>query len=208
MADSGGGKVTFSGGAVSGASSVLYNDDNTTISVTYAAPVGYIVGYAGGFDHPKFNPTDVNIGGFETKVLGIGVGASLSYNREYNAPAFSVDASFNAGGTFTVITPGLNPFEWHVTTNGYATLSTGHNVGVFGVGVGGTLELTADEGAIIVGGNLSFGLAGLTSGTVAGCQTGAGQRPAGLSRRAGCLWRRYFGQDEGAKIKGQNDAGR
>lgn len=159
----GGGTISFTGGAVSGSSSDLYNDADTSVTVFIAAPIGEIVGQAGGYEHPNYSQEDINIAGVEGKVLGIGIGLNSTYSRQHEALTFSLDASVIAGGTVTVVTDSWNPLEWNVEINGYATLATGGNVGVAGVGVGASVELTIDEGAVVASGNASFGLAGVTA---------------------------------------------
>lgn len=184
MADRGGANITFSGGSVSGARSDLYTDDDTTISVNFAAPIGEIVGLAGGYNHPNFFAGDINIGGFSDKVFGIDLGLNVTYNREFNAPAVSFDGSLIVGGTRTVIIDSWNPFQWDWTGNTYMTLSTGGTVGVLGAGVGASLDLTADEGQITAGASASFGLAGITSQqTIVSYGDGASQNVKGPTAR-------------------------
>ena len=109
----------FTGGAVSGASSNLYDDGTSNVSVSIAAPIGEIVGQAGGYDHPNYTPENVNIFGFEGKVLGLGGGVNAFWDRDSGGPSVSIDASAGLGGTVTVTTGSWNPLDWGVSTNGY-----------------------------------------------------------------------------------------
>ena len=165
MPKGGGSTVTFTGTgvAVSGASSDLYRGDNASVSVTFAAPLSEIVGLAGGFDHQNFNREDISLAGAEIKGLGVGFGFAVTRIREeeYRGYAISVDASLIAGGTVTVIGNSWNPLKWNLVGNAYATLSTGMNFGLFGVGIGAEADVTLDEGALVTSGNVNFGLAGV-----------------------------------------------
>ena len=154
--------VDFGVGQVGGAESNLYSGSNGDISVTYSAPVAGVVGGAGGFDHPNFNPTDFTIAGAIGSVLGVGLSAELSHPTT-GGLNLTLGASVVAGGTITVSAPSWNPTTWGVTTNGDISLDTRVNVGLLGMGLGGGIQAGYDEGRFGIGGNLDLGIVGLTA---------------------------------------------
>lgn len=150
-------------GAVSGAVTDFYRSPDANISLNWSPVISVPVGSAGGFDHPNFQQTAINLGSIRG---GIGVlSGSLSANLPANG-GVQISAGFHAlvGGEVTLIIPSLWPSTWDVSANASGRAAVGLNVGAFGFGIGGVVEGTIDDGRAGINGTYDMVILGVNAG--------------------------------------------
>ncbi|WP_174801373.1 hypothetical protein [Martelella limonii] len=88
--------LTRFNGRVGGGSSDLYRSDEANVSVSFAPLLSVPTLIAADGKADNFRRTDVELGAYEIKVLGLGVGAAASFTTD-NTLEFDFDASLIFG---------------------------------------------------------------------------------------------------------------
>jgi hypothetical protein len=141
---SGGGVKTGTSNSMIGGGKVTLTNPGGTFSaeVNFSAPIAAAVEGAAaikGTDIKNgYQSTNISIFGGQAKVAGVGVGGDFYYDR-IKGLSLELDVSAIVGGTLTINADGFTP-------NGYLSLNTGAGVGALGMGIGGGLASTYDEG--------------------------------------------------------------
>ena len=156
------------GGIVSGASTSLYSGRYGDVNINFSLPISdWTVGPAGGWENPKFSPTDIDLVNLNFKFLGFGGGINATKLRD-SGMTITVDASAVFGGEIKLVAPNFNPLDWDLVPNGYASLETGGSVDGLGMGIGAAGGVVFDDGKVTARGYIDFALVGVNGSAFLG----------------------------------------